>query len=365
VEPLQDRELAGVWAWPWTAVPKSNPALLSPKYRHICGYQRIALDGGAQQYSSDRSKPRDMLKFSVALTPDMEAHLTAIRGIKMSESVGNDLLTIEQNDIILRDCPRRGTLEYLLHICGFMGENPQTFLAARLVIAQLLRLLAPFHARGLVFRTVNPRNLDMMFDEAHIYLGNPLDMFVPGAPMPPPCEKDGFMPPEDEVTPAWDVWSVGVLFAYLLTGRMPTECESLYDFYASLNGRLSPKGATAEQDRLTRDVISACLSPNPADRPSVRQLLAHKLFLGNGLGPIVGWLRGVSASAFAKELVYPQIGEYERTLGLLTFMAFMEDDTALRWSFPLPTDSAREVLPLVFQRCVSTLSRHALDCLEF
>ena len=73
-----------------------------------------------------------------------------------------------------------------------------------------------------------------------------------------------------------DIWSIGVTFYYLATGKLPWPCDDRKICSRSiLLGTVNTEGVA---DIEYQKIIQQCLKFNPKDRPTVDELLANKLF---------------------------------------------------------------------------------------
>ena len=91
----------------------------------------------------------------------------------------------------------------------------------------------------------------------------------------------------EPLTPAADVWAMGVVFYFALTGRASPFSESGRDVptdAAIINGRhhlqnvMSVPGLVTRRALEARHLLASMLAPDPADRPEARDVQAHPLF---------------------------------------------------------------------------------------
>jgi serine/threonine protein kinase len=144
--------------------------------------------------------------------------------------------------------------------------------------AGLAEGLAAIHDCGLVHRDLKPANVILASDGPRIidfgiaFAKDVSRVTAAGAVIGSP----GFMSPEQangaEPGPSSDVFALGSVLAFAATGRGPFDEQSVAaTIYRITN---SPPKLDKVPDEL-RGVIEACLAKDPAERPSVRDLLTH------------------------------------------------------------------------------------------
>jgi serine/threonine protein kinase len=149
--------------------------------------------------------------------------------------------------------------------------------ALRALGAGLAEGLAAVHAAGLVHRDLKPSNVIMAQDGPRI-----IDFGIARAADATPLTSAGvllgtvsFMSPEqvrgERPRPESDVFSLGSVLAYAATGRVPFDSPTIPATIYRIATEPPDLGTLSGP---LRDLISACLAKNPADRPTAGQLLS-------------------------------------------------------------------------------------------
>ena len=174
------------------------------------------------------------------------------------------------------------------------GENLAELLArrgrippdeARGLALQAAQGLAHAHAAGLVHRDVKPQNLILRRDGTL----KVADFGIARAAEATALTQAGtvlgtaaYLSPEqalgEEVTPATDVYSLGVVLYELLTGRTPFQVETLDDLAQRPAMEVAPvRELVPDVPRDLEDVVMHCLARNPEYRPGDGAQLAREL----------------------------------------------------------------------------------------
>ncbi|MFV6027069.1 bifunctional serine/threonine-protein kinase/ABC transporter substrate-binding protein [Streptomyces sp. NPDC056264] len=171
---------------------------------------------------------------------------------------------------------------------GALPEPTVRALGARLASA-----LGDMHEAGLVHRDVKPGNVLLALDGPRLIdfgiarSAGATALTATGAMIGTP----GFLAPEqarvagsDEVGPAGDVFSLGCVLAYTLTGERPFGTGAVAAVvYRTVHEDPALDGVPAP----LLPLVSACLAKNPADRPTAAEVRAA---LGGADGPAGDWL---------------------------------------------------------------------------
>ncbi|MFE5509918.1 bifunctional serine/threonine-protein kinase/ABC transporter substrate-binding protein [Streptomyces sp. NPDC056529] len=179
----------------------------------------------------------------------------------------------------------------LAEAVGLHGALPEP--TVRALGARLAAALADVHAAGLVHRDVKPGNVLLALDGPRLIdfgiarSAGATALTATGAMIGTP----GFLAPEqarvgtaDEVGPAADVFSLGCVLAYALTGERPFGTGAVAAVvYRTVHEEPDLRGVP---DTIL-PLVTACLAKDPAARPTAAQVRAA---LGEAGGPAGDWL---------------------------------------------------------------------------
>lgn len=154
------------------------------------------------------------------------------------------------------------------------------------IIAEVLLALESMHEKGIVYRDLKPENV-LLDKEGHVRLvdlglakvlsreHNYLTTTI--------CGSLSYAAPEmlseREYGLAFDMWTLGVFVYQVLTGDMPfdTEDRSRQDILRDQQlGQIPVNGLSPE----THSLVCDLLQPDPARRPSCREVRSHRMFAG-------------------------------------------------------------------------------------
>lgn len=175
-------------------------------------------------------------------------------------------------------------------ICDYVpGENLEQLVAARghldkrdalQIVAQLCEAVGALHARGIIHRDISPTNVIVAADGAHLIDLGIARFRVEGATRDTTqLGTYGFASPEQygfaQTDARSDVYSLGRMLGYLLTGVMPAEGEK-YEAALEDDSLVSPD---------LRAVIQRASAMEPSARYQSAEALAAALNGEEGAGP--------------------------------------------------------------------------------
>ncbi|WBB79414.1 serine/threonine-protein kinase [Micromonospora sp. WMMD882] len=160
-----------------------------------------------------------------------------------------------------------------------LTEGPLPWAEAVEIGAQVADALAAAHRLGIVHRDITPANVMMTSVGAKV-----LDFGIATRIGAPDDDEDGgtfgtpaYVAPERldgaPTQPSTDIYSLGVLLFETLTGRVPYPADTWEQLSVALETRENPSLAgVAELPPAVARTCLRCLSRNPAERPTARQV---------------------------------------------------------------------------------------------
>ncbi|WP_369378019.1 serine/threonine-protein kinase [Streptomyces sp. cg36] len=173
-----------------------------------------------------------------------------------------------------------------LHAVVSGGHGPLPAASLRVLARGLALALRDIHSAGLIHRDLKPSNVLITLDGPRVIdfgIARALETVAEGGLTRTGAlvGSPGFMAPEqvrgDRVTPACDVFCLGSVLAYAATGRLPFSGTDSGVHAMMFRIAQEPPDLEGVPEPLL-DLVRACLSKEPAERPSLADVLS-------GLGP--------------------------------------------------------------------------------
>lgn len=147
-----------------------------------------------------------------------------------------------------------------------------------------VRTISHLHQHNIYPNILKPNNIFVASSESKVFFIT--DLYPPISSIHKNCTKNplnfGFFPPEIftkayQLGPESDVWSLGVLLVFCLTGNLPWKITSVYSIMNKINR------ADIEQSIVPDEIlkiVKACILVRPSDRCSILDLLQMKPQVG-------------------------------------------------------------------------------------
>ncbi|MCW6008844.1 serine/threonine protein kinase [Micromonospora sp. CPCC 205371] len=159
-----------------------------------------------------------------------------------------------------------------------LSEGPLPWPEAVEICAQVAEALAAAHRLGIVHRDVTPANIMMTSTGAKV-----LDFGIATHVGAPDEDEEGdtfgtpaYVAPErldgTPAQPATDTYSLGVLLFETLTGHPPYPADTWEDLTVALEDEEIPRLVVPGLPPAVADICFRCLSRDPRDRPTARQV---------------------------------------------------------------------------------------------
>ena len=148
------------------------------------------------------------------------------------------------------------------------------------IVRQIAAALAVVHSKSIVHRDIKPANVLLVGGDApNVQI---IDFGIAKNLTEPPASQEGiagtplYMPPEafasSEVTPAADVFSLGVVLAELISGDLPSSKAQLTEIVSNPSARIDETLSTVESSQQLPTQLSSLLrrmlDPSPSNRPT-------------------------------------------------------------------------------------------------
>lgn len=159
-----------------------------------------------------------------------------------------------------------------------LSEGPLPWPEAVEICAQVAEALAAAHRLGIVHRDVTPANIMMTATGAKV-----LDFGIATHVGAPDEDEEGdtfgtpaYVAPErldgTPAQPATDAYSLGVLLFETLTGQPPYPADTWEELTVALEDETIPRLSVPGLPAPVAEICFRCLSRNPRDRPTARQV---------------------------------------------------------------------------------------------
>ncbi|MFC5754831.1 PQQ-binding-like beta-propeller repeat protein [Actinomadura rugatobispora] len=253
--------------------------------------------------------------------------------------------------------------------------------AARALGAGLAEALLSIHRAGVVHRDLKPSNVMLTPEGPRV-----IDFGIARSSDASALTRTGvalgtpaYMAPEqaagETAGPAADVFSLGAVLAYALTGSGPFGHGAVHEvMYRVMH---MPPDLGAISDPGLRVLVASCLEKDPARRPEPPEVL-RTLTGGQSPSPDgTRWLPAAVAHAIAGRGTEPaSSGPGRRRFlavgagaawavlasgGAAAFFMARRDDSPLRWTFTLPGDQSVRVGPFIAPGLVLIVGAERLD----
>lgn len=152
------------------------------------------------------------------------------------------------------------------------------------IAAQILKGVGATHARGLVHRDLKPANVVLVEEQGRANYVKILDLGLAQMLVGPPLDEEppivgtpAYLAPEQimnkPVDARSDVYAIGAMFYFLLSGRLPFEGDNAAAvLYKHINDKPTPLTSVLPGDHHLPDglieLVHDCLAKNPDNRPN-------------------------------------------------------------------------------------------------
>ncbi|EAX85249.1 hypothetical protein TVAG_136860 [Trichomonas vaginalis G3] len=134
--------------------------------------------------------------------------------------------------VVIGEGSRALPLSHFLKVHSFLGSDPRSLGVANSILCKSLQILYSLHKLGIILRTFYPENIYLNVETSQTMIGSIFDAQfkdTPILPLPEPFNhpSNPFLPPEyfheplEKMTTAFDVWQLGMLLLYTITGYLP------------------------------------------------------------------------------------------------------------------------------------------------
>ena len=190
--------------------------------------------------------------------------------------------------IIMENIPEAQTLSVYLHTFNKYNMKPKGLKPSQIktIIQGILKGLSFLHDNNIIHMQLNPKNIlvdkDLKIVKVTDYLMRTNEFDVTNYPYyssPELCFNKA-------ISPKTDIWSVGCILFEIFTGYQPYGVMKSIDPLFTISQCISPIEAADDdikdyiynrKNRIVLDFLNKCFRPNESTRPSVDDLLIHKM----------------------------------------------------------------------------------------
>ncbi len=297
LEPVESVTAAGTgseataWSSPAEASSSGGPAAVGPGTVLADRYEILQSlgEGGMGAVYKARDRELDRIVALKVIRPDLARHAEILQRFKRELVLSRQVT--HRNVIRIFDLGVVGGLKFITmeyvegrDLKSMLGREQLTPAQAVDLMCQICRGLEAAHAVGVIHRDLKPQNI--MLDEQgravvmDFGLAHSMEdrgMTQTGALMGTP----DYMSPEqakgEKADARSDVFSVGIIFYEMLTGRLPFQGDSLLaTLLARTQGRAKPvREVNPETPQVVSDIVAKCLATDAAQRyQTTSELLA-------------------------------------------------------------------------------------------
>ncbi|GFE54410.1 calcium-dependent kinase CDPK6 [Babesia ovis] len=173
----------------------------------------------------------------------------------------------------------------LLQNITFRHENSYTMEFVHVVVAQVIEAVLYLHCNNIVHGSLTIDKVMLQEnDYNHVKLRDAglsglVDVDIRGSKLTTLCTAPEVK--EGRTTLKSDIWSIGVILAFLTTGIIPLERGTYEEYITAVKTHLK-NGRIFKYDPNLRDLVTKMVSLDPNDRPDAFQIITHPWYTHSG-----------------------------------------------------------------------------------